>query len=83
MAKGSSGGFRTRYKALVDQWLANRQERVYVVREGDNLSNIAERFNVPLKALIIWNRLEKKRHIYPGDRLVIHSDEIEEEGENN
>jgi hypothetical protein len=81
--KGSSGGFRTRYKALVDQWLASRQERVYVVKEGDNLSNIAERFNVPLKALIIWNRLEKKRHIYPGDRLVIHSDEIEEVGDKN
>jgi hypothetical protein len=81
--KGSSAGFRPRYKSLVDQWLANKKERVYVVKEGDNLSNIAERFNVPLPALIIWNRLEKKKHIYPGDRLVIHSDEIEEEGENN
>ena len=81
--RGSSAGFRERYKELVDQWQANKKERVYVVKEGDNLSNIAERFNVPLKALIIWNRLEKKRHIYPGDRLVIHSDEIEEEKDEN
>ena len=81
--KGSSAGFRTRYKALVDQWQANKKEQVYVVKEGDNLSNIAERFNVPLKALIIWNRLEKKKHIYPGDRLVIHSDEIEEKNNGN
>ena len=81
--KGSSAGFRARYKALVDQWQANKKERVYVVKEGDNLSNIAERFNVPLKALIIWNRLEKKKHIYPGDRLVIHSDEIEEKEDPN
>lgn len=80
---GSSEGFRARYKALIDQWLVEKKERVYVVREGDNLSNIAERFNVPLKALIIWNRLEKKKHIYPGDRLVIHSDEIEDEDDAN
>lgn len=74
--KGSSPGFQSRFKALVNQWLAVKQERVYVVKEGDNLSTIAERFNVPLPALIIWNRLGKKKHIYPGDRLVIHSDEI-------
>ena len=74
--KGSSPGFQFRFKALVDRWLATKQERVYVVKEGDNLSTIAERFNVPMPALIIWNRLQKKKHIYPGDRLVIHSDEI-------
>ena len=81
--RGSSSGFHARYKELVDQWQADQKERVYVVKEGDNLSNIAERFNVPLKALIIWNRLQNKKHIYPGDRLVIHSDEIEEENDEN
>ncbi len=81
--KGSSAGFRARYKTLVDQWQANKKERVYVVKEGDNLSDIAERFNVPLRALIIWNRLEKRKHIHPGDRLVIHSDEIEVENDEN
>jgi hypothetical protein len=75
--KGGSNGFQTRFKTLVNQWLAENQDRVYVVKEGDNLSNIAERFNVPLPALIIWNRLGKKKHIHPGDRLVIYSDEIE------
>ncbi len=81
--KGSSAGFHTRYKTLVDQWQANKKERVYVVKEGDNLSDIAERFNVPLRAIIIWNRLQKKKHIHPGDRLVIHSDEIEVENDEN
>ena len=44
---------------------AENQERVYVVKEGDNLTTIAERFNVPLPALLIWNRLDggKKRFI--------------------
>jgi membrane-bound lytic murein transglycosylase D len=62
---------------LVDQWLAENRERVYVVKAGDNLSAIAERFKVPLPALMIWNRLGKKKHIHPGDRLVIYSDKIE------
>jgi LysM repeat protein len=45
---------------------------VYVVEKGDNLSYIAKRFDVPLAALLIWNRLNLKRPIYPGDRLLIY-----------
>ena len=74
---GAADGFNARFKMLVDQWLAENQERIYVVKEGDNLSTIAKRFNVPLPALIIWNRLAKNKHIHPGDRLVIYSDTIE------
>jgi hypothetical protein len=33
---------------------------------------IAERFGVPLPALLIWNRIDLNRPIHPGDRLVIH-----------
>lgn len=72
LPKGSADGFQDRFKKLVNQWLAENKERVYVVKEGDNLSAIAERFNVPLPALIIWNRLGNKKHIHPGDRLVIY-----------
>ena len=81
---GAADRFDTRFKMLVDQWLAENRERVYVVKAGDNLSAIAERFKVPLPALIIWNRLAKNKHIHPGDRLVIYSDtiELEEETEN-
>jgi hypothetical protein len=74
---GAADGFDTRFKMLVDQWLAEKRERVYVVKAGDNLSAIAERFKVPLPALIIWNRLAMNKHIHPGDRLVIYSDTIE------
>ena len=38
---------------------------------------IADRFNVPLAALIIWNRLDLKALIHPGDRLIIHKKEPE------
>ena len=75
--KGDADGFQARFKTLVDQWLAENRQRVYVVKDGDNLSAIAERFDVPLPALIIWNRLKLREHIHPGQRLVIYSDEIE------
>ena len=74
---GTADGFEPRFKMLVDQWLTEARERVYVVKAGDNLSSIAERFGVPLPALIIWNRLGKKKHIHPGDRLVIYPDTID------
>ncbi len=74
--KGTADGFQARFETLVDKWQAENQQRVYVVKEGDNLSAIAERFNVPLPALIIWNRLKLREHIHPGQHLVIYPDEI-------
>ena len=78
--QGAGDGFHARFYALIDEWLAENSERIYIVKAGDSLSAIAERFNVPLPALYIWNRLSKKRHIHPGDRLVIYSDTFELEG---
>ena len=70
--KGAENGFHERFKQLVQEWLAENQQRVYVVQQGDNLTTIAERFNVPLPALLIWNRLDGRKPIHPGDRIVIY-----------
>ena len=70
--KGVSKDFQARYQRLAKDYLAEQKERVYIVKKGDNLSSIAERFNVPLAALIIWNRLDLNHAIHPGDRLIIH-----------
>jgi membrane-bound lytic murein transglycosylase D len=56
----------------VSAYVNERQQRIYVVRSGDNLSTIAQKHNVPLAALIIWNRIDLNRPIHPGDRLVIY-----------
>jgi hypothetical protein len=69
--KGTSRGFLARYKLLVKDYLETRKERIYVVRDGDNLSTIASQFDIPLEALIIWNRLELNHVLHPGDRLII------------
>ena len=73
--KGTAKGFDKRYQVLLKDWLVSKRKLVYIVRRGDNLSSIAERFEVPLAALIIWNKLDLKAHIHPGDRLVIYSKE--------
>ncbi len=76
--KGSAEDFHRRFHDLFQQWLASEKERVYIVKKGENLSLIADRFNVPLAALIIWNNLDLKAHIYPGDRLIIYRKEPEQ-----
>ncbi len=75
--KSEVKGFHSRLKTIVGKWMATKQERVYTVRIGDNLTTISERFDVPLPALMIWNRLGKSTVIHPGDRLVIYSGEKE------
>jgi hypothetical protein len=70
--KGASKGFDSRYQNAAKDHLTNEKEQIYVVREGDNLSSIADRFEVPLTSIIIWNRLNPRRHIHPGQRLVIY-----------
>jgi membrane-bound lytic murein transglycosylase D len=68
---GNADGFQERFTALFNQWLKDREAHIYVVRKGDSLSSLAERFGVPLQALLIWNRISTKKQLNPGDRLVI------------
>ena len=70
--KGALLGFQDRYRLLEKRFLAARKERIYVVRKGDSLSSIADRFDIPIASLIIWNRLDLSRPIHPGDRLIIY-----------
>ena len=72
---GASVGFQLRYQSLADKFLEARKEKVYIVKKGDNLSFIAERFGIPLASLIIWNRIDIKQPIHPGDCLTIYEQE--------
>ncbi|RJQ61589.1 MAG: LysM peptidoglycan-binding domain-containing protein [Desulfobacteraceae bacterium] len=69
--RGAAEKFQSRFEELLVKWQPNRENRVYVVQQGDTLSSIADRFRVPLPALLIWNRRNPTRPIYPGDRLII------------
>jgi peptidoglycan lytic transglycosylase D len=64
--------FYVRYQDLAEQWQAKNAQHIYVVKKGDNLYVIADRFAVPLPALAIWNELNLNKPIYPGQRLTIY-----------
>jgi hypothetical protein len=69
--KGAAKGFEGRYRSLYAVWKKEKRSRVYVVKEGDNLSIIADRFDVSIGALIRLNDLDMRRPIHPGDTLTL------------
>ncbi|WP_120510127.1 LysM peptidoglycan-binding domain-containing protein [Photobacterium salinisoli] len=46
----------------------------YEVRSGDNLSAIADRFNVKLADVIKWNQLGSQKYLKPGQKLKLFVD---------
>jgi len=64
-------GFQQRLADLVATDTRVRSQSMYRVKEGDSLSGIADKFNVPLAALLIWNRIRIDTVIHPGQQLVI------------
>jgi hypothetical protein len=69
--QNGESGFQERLAELIETDADNRNQRVYVVRKGDSLSGIARKFDVPVAALLIWNRIGINRVIHPGQRLVV------------
>jgi len=74
---GKADGFEARFLIVVNKHRDVLETRIYVVHEGDSLSAIAERFEVPLAALLIWNRIGLNDRIHPGDRLGIYPGTVE------
>lgn len=46
----------------------------YLVRKGDSLAKIANKFSVTVKDLVAWNNLDKKKYLKPGQKLTIYVD---------
>ena len=79
--QGGGGDFKAKFDKALNDWLQTSGKRIYVVKQGDSLFHIAERHRVPLPALLIWNNLNPRAHIHPGDRLIIYSSEIGPDGD--
>lgn len=45
--------------------------KVYIVKYGDTLSNIARRFNTTVQSIAIENNISNPNYIYVGERLII------------
>lgn len=80
---GSVMGFSERYENLLAQWLAERKDCIYTVKKGDNLSIVADHFNVPVKAIIIWNGITNGKKVLPGDKLFIFSNTLKSKNGTN
>jgi membrane-bound lytic murein transglycosylase D len=52
----------------------------YTVRRGDSLYRIANNFRVSIDDIRRWNSLDGKRHLQPGQRLVLHVDVTAQSG---
>ena len=44
----------------------------YRVREGDSLYRIASKFNVSVEDIIVWNALDRKAYLKPGQQLKLY-----------
>lgn len=58
----------------------NLQRLTYVVRRGDTLSAIADRFRVRVQDLLGWNKLRSAHMLKPGQRLVMYVDDTRRSG---
>ncbi len=45
---------------------------IYVVRKGDSLSRIAEKYGVRVSDLRRWNGLHERKYIYPGQKIRVY-----------
>ena len=69
--QGASSGFMDRYDVLLNQYREEKEKSVYTVKNGDSLYVIAKRFNVSIKAIMLWNGISNSKDISPGDKLLI------------
>ena len=76
--KGSAVGFPERFDTLVSQWQAEKKERIYIFKKNDNLSNVAARFDVSVKAIRLWNGISTGKNISPGSKLFIFSSKFQQ-----
>jgi hypothetical protein len=70
--KGSADEFQTLYTQLITEWKEENRIHVYTVKKGENLSLIADKFDVSLDSLLRWNNVNSRGNIYPGKELIVY-----------
>jgi len=70
--KDSGENFHSSFADLAEKWRQEYNMHIYIVKKGDSLSTIAERFHVTLPALMAWNDIHPNKYIHPGEKLVIY-----------
>jgi GH25 family lysozyme M1 (1,4-beta-N-acetylmuramidase) len=58
-------------QAIVNQMLNTATSEIYIVKAGDTLSEIAERYGTTVSALAAKNNIKNVNLIYPGQKLYV------------
>ncbi len=69
--KGKAKGFKYNFNTLYSNWGKKYKTRFHVVKPGDSLIGIANKYKMSVSKLLKLNNLSMKGMIHPGDRLVI------------
>ncbi len=69
--KGKAKGFKQKFVTLYNNWEKTNKIRFHIVKIGESLIGIANKYNVSVSSVLKRNNLTLKGIIHPGDRLVI------------
>lgn len=69
--KGKAKNFKQDFAAQYKKWRKDNRQKVHIVKRGESLALIAQKYRVSLSALLKANNLSRKSMIHPGDRLVV------------
>ena len=67
----SATDFRDRLDQIIHTIQSDPAKPTYTVEKGDNLSSISQKLGIPLRALMVINKLDSRSVIHPGDRLLL------------
>ena len=69
--KGKAKGFKKNFSSQYKNWEKIYKTKFHIVKNGDSLSGIAEKYQMSFLYLLKLNNLSVKSIIHPGDRLLI------------
>lgn len=69
--KGKAKSFKSDFNAAYTAWKKNNKSRVHVVKRGESLIGIANKYQMSVSSLLKLNGLSLRGMIHPGDRLVV------------
>jgi len=61
-------------KAIISSAPSKTRKIHYQVRNGDSLARISDKFQVKMKDLMRWNKLNPAKYLQPGQKLTLFVD---------
>ncbi len=69
--EGKEEGFKERFSKLYGERAKKYKIKLHVVKPGESLTRIAQKYNMPLVSLLRLNNFPFKKIIHPGDRVLV------------